>query len=121
MEDKRKNKDISGAGEEYDYPDVETTDDERLWAMLCWLQIMGVWPLLSILVLVLENTRHSAYIRYHATLSLVLGVTLIPVTIMTCGLGALLYLGYFYWAIKAYQGEWVRVPVVSNWVKPQFN
>ncbi len=121
MEDKRKNEDIFDSGLEFDDLYTETTDDERLWAMLCWLQIMGVWPLVSILALFLENTRHSAYIRYHAMLSLVLGITLIPVTILTCGLGAVLYLGYFYWGIKAYRGEWVRIPVVSNWVRPQFN
>lgn len=121
MEDKRKNEDFF-ADEGYDlYPDLDVTENERVWAMLCWLQIMGVWPLVSILVLFLDNTRHSAYIRYHAMLSLMLGVALIPVTILTCGLGAVLYLGYFYWAIKAYRGEWVHIPVVSNWVKPQFD
>ncbi|MBN2471581.1 MAG: hypothetical protein JXN59_12735 [Anaerolineae bacterium] len=120
MEDKRKNDDFFEEEDYYpEYAASDVTDDERLWAMLCWIQIMGVWPLISLLALILENTRHSAYIRYHAMLSLVLGIALIPVTILTCGLGAVLYLGYFYWAIKAYQGEWVRIPVVSNWVQPQ--
>lgn len=121
MEDKRKNDDFFYEEDAPVYPAANVTDDERLWAMLCWLQIMGLWPIVSILVLFLDSTRHSAYIRYHAMVSLLLGIALIPVTLLTCGLGAVLYLGYFYWALKAYQGEWVRIPVVSNWVKPDFD
>lgn len=119
MTDKRKNDEWFDPQDEAFDAGVLPTDDERLWAMLCWVQILGVWPIVSILALVLENTRHSAFIRYNAMLSLILAIVLIPVTIFTCGLGALLYLGYFYWAIRAYQGEWVRIPVVSNWVQPR--
>lgn len=121
MEDKQKNDDFYYEEDAPGYQTAGVTEDERLWAMACWLQIMGMWPVVSILVLFLDNTRKSPYIRYHAMLSLVLGITLIPVSILTCGLGAVLYLGYFYWALKAYQGEWTHIPVVSNWVKPDFD
>ena len=65
----------------------------------------------------MEDTKERPFIRYSAVLSITTGVILIPLTIITCGLAALVYFAFFYWAYQVYQGKTVEVPVVSGWVK----
>jgi len=93
--------------------------NERLWAALSWIPVTPLWPILAILALLLDETKNSEYVRYHAILSIATGLVLIPVTILTIGCGALLYLVFFYWAYLAYQGREVNVPFVSDWVRQQ--
>lgn len=98
-------------------PDV--TSDDRLWAALSWLPFTPLWPILAVVALMLESTRDRPFVRYNAVLSLVTGVILIPVTILTLGCGALVYLVFLYWAYQAFQGQEVKVPFVSDWVRRQ--
>lgn len=98
---------------------VETTADDRLWAALSWIPVSPLWPIISILVLLLEEQKERPFVRYHAVVSIVTGVALIPLSVVTCGLAALVYLVFFYWAYLAYQGQMVEVPWVSNWVREQ--
>ena len=100
-------------------PEVGITSNDRLWAALSWIPILPLWPILPVLALLLKDTKDRPYIRYHAIHSLATGVVLIPITILTLGLGAVLFLALFYWAYQAYEGQWVEVPVVTKWVKNQ--
>jgi uncharacterized membrane protein len=95
----------------------ETTQNEKLWAALGWLPITPVWPILAIVALLMENTKDSAFVRYHAILSIVTGIAAAIITVVTLGLGSILFLAFFYWAYKAYQGEMVEIPVVTNFCK----
>jgi hypothetical protein len=52
-------------------------------------------------------------------LSLVTGIVLIPLTVVTMGCAALIYLVFFYWAYLAFQGQEPQVPLVSTWVRNQ--
>lgn len=96
-------------------PDVSS--DDRLWAALSWLPATPLWPLLAAVALLMEDTKARPFIRYNATVSIVTGLMLIPVTIVTIGFGALLYLVFFYWAYQASQGREVDVPFVSSFVR----
>lgn len=98
---------------------AELTDDDRLWAALSWIPVSPLWPIISILVLLLEEQKGRPFVRYHAVVSLVTGVALIPLSVITCGLAALVYLVFFYWAYLAYQGQMVEIPWVSTWVREQ--
>ncbi len=109
--EKRKNDDLTAV------PMAELTTDDRGWAALCWLQIVGLWPWVSLLLLIAPQTKDRPFVRYNAILSLVTAVALVPVTCVTLGLGALAYLLFFLWAYQAYRGEWVNVPVISAWVQ----
>ena len=51
--------------------------------------------------------------------ALVTGAALIPVSVLTFGIGALAYLLFFWWAYQAFQGQTVEVPVLSNWIRNQ--
>jgi uncharacterized membrane protein len=98
---------------------ADLTADDRLWAALSWLPVTPLWPLLAVFALVLEGPKDRPFVRYHALTSLVTGVVLIPVSIVTIGCGALLYLVFFYWAYLAYQGQRVEIPLVSEWMQRQ--
>ena len=97
----------------------EITSDDRLWAALTWIPISPLWPIFSIVALLLEEKKDRPFIRYNAIVSLVLGLVLIPLSIITCGCAALIYIVFFYWAFVAYQGETVEIPWVSDFIRNQ--
>lgn len=97
-------------------PGSEVSSDDRVLAALAWVPVSPLWPIVAVLVLLLGDTKDRTYVRHNAVLSLVTGAALIPVSILTLGIGALGYLFFFWWAYQAYQGEQVRVPVISDWI-----
>jgi uncharacterized membrane protein len=99
--------------------DLEITSDDRLWAALAWIPITPLWPIFAIIALLLEEKKDRSFIRYHAIVSLITGVILIPISIITCGCAALIYLVFFYWAYLAYQGQIVEIPLVSDFARNQ--
>ena len=102
--------------EETTSPQYEITSDDRLWAALSWLPISPLYPVVSFLMLLMDDKKERPFIRRNAVLSLATGAVLIPVSILTLGLGALCYLLFFWWAYQAYQGIQPHVPFVSDWV-----
>jgi uncharacterized membrane protein len=103
--------------EAYVNPDI--TQDDRLWAALAWIPISPLWPIFSIVALLLEDKKERQFIRYHAIISLATGLILIPLTIVTCGCAAIIYVVFFYWAYLAYQGEKMEIPIVTDFVRNQ--
>jgi hypothetical protein len=97
----------------------ELTSDDRMWAALSWLPITPLWPILAVVALLVESTKDRAFVRYNALVSIVTGVILIPLSIVTVGCAAFLYFVFFYWAYQASQGQEVEVPLVSTWVRKQ--
>ncbi len=89
-------------------------DDDKLWAALCW-----VIPIIAIVVLFIEGKRSRPFIKYHAVNSLAFEVVLTVITMCTLGFGGVVYFVALYWAYLAYQGQWVEVPVLTNFVKNQ--
>jgi uncharacterized membrane protein len=98
----------------------EITDDDKLWALLGWL----FWPI-AIIVLLLEDKKQRPFIKYHAIQALALGVVgyVISGVLSVIGIGCVLWLAVLiyqiYLAIKSYQGEWVTVPVITDFCKNQ--
>jgi hypothetical protein len=98
---------------------ADITSDDRMWAALSWIPITPLWPILAVVALLAEPTKDRAFVRTNAMLSLVTGIVLLPLTIVTLGCAALLYLVFFYWAYQALQGQEPQIPLISNWVKQQ--
>ena len=98
---------------------LEITSDDRIWAALSWIPITPLWPIFAIIALLIEDKKDRAFIRYNAVLSIVTGVVLIPLSIVTCGCAALIYLVFFYWAFVAYQGQVVEIPFVTDFARNQ--
>ena len=99
----------------------EITDQDRLWAALAWI----FWPI-AIVILLVEDMKDRPFQKYHAVNSLAFAVVftvfIIIISAITFGIGTcLVVLGLvvFYWAYQAYQGQWVSVPVITDFVKKQ--
>lgn len=100
-------------------PQPDITSDDRMWAALSWIPITPLWPILAVVALLTESTKDRAFVRTNAMLSLVTGIVLIPLTVVTMGCAALIYLVFFYWAYLAFQGQEPQIPLVSTWVRNQ--
>jgi len=97
----------------------EVTSDDKLWSALAYVFA----PLVSVILLLMEDKKARPFIKFHAVQSLAVGVVmlvLVPIlATLTLGCGGLLWLVMFYWAYKAYQGELVEIPVVTKFIKDQ--
>ncbi|MCL4272611.1 MAG: hypothetical protein QY328_16430 [Anaerolineales bacterium] len=92
----------------------EVTSDDKLWAALGYLI-----PLIALIVLFMEDKKSRPYVKFNAVQSLVATVVLSIISTVTCGFGAVLFLIILYWAYQAYQGQDVRIPFVSDFIRNQ--
>ena len=98
---------------------AEITSDDRIFAALSWIPVSPLWPIFAIAMLIMDDKKDRPFIRYNAILSLVTGVVLIPLSIVTIGCAAFLYFVFFYWAYLAYQGQTVEIPIVTDFARNQ--
>lgn len=91
----------------------ETTSDDRLWAALAYV----FSPLVPIILLLWEEKKDRPFIRAHNVQAMILGILSILTSAFCIGL--LIWLYQLFLAYKAYQGELVEVPVITNLVKGQ--
>lgn len=102
-------------------PQTDVTDDDRLWALLSWIFA----PLVPIIVLILEDKKNRPFIKYNAIQALVLSVvgyvlgTVLSFVIVGCFVAAAVLIYQIVLGIQSYQGKWVEVPVLTNFVKGQ--
>jgi uncharacterized membrane protein len=102
---------------------MDVTSDDKLWAALSYVFA----PIVGIIVLLMEDKKARPFIKFHGVQSIVASVAVwIVVAIIatvTLGIGGLcaplVWLVFLYWAYKAYQGEMVNIPVVTNFIKNQ--
>jgi uncharacterized membrane protein len=104
-------------GEKYGLGVAEVTDDDRLWAALAWIPISPLWPIVAIILLLVEDKRDRPFIKYHVVLSLLTGLVGIVLSFLCVGI--IILLAMFYFAFKAYQGEVVRIPVLTDFAENQ--
>lgn len=97
----------------------EVTNDDRLLAALAYV----FSPIVPIIILLLEDKKNRPFIKAHNVQALVIGVIMaiiVPIIAgFTFGCGAVLWFIMLYWGYKAYKGETVNIPVVSDFVKNQ--
>jgi uncharacterized membrane protein len=93
----------------------DVTSDDKLWAALAYV----FSPLVPIIIFLMEDKKNRPYIRAHNAQALVLGIVYIILTSVTVGCLGILWFVMLYWGYKAYQGEMVEIPVISNFVKNQ--
>jgi uncharacterized membrane protein len=107
--------------EETPTPEVmpEVSSDDRLWAALSYI----FTPIIPIILLLLEDKKNKPFIKYHAVQSLIVGIVFWIIigilAVPTFGCAGLLWLVFFYFAYKAYQGEYLEIPVITNFMKGQ--
>ena len=99
----------------------DVTSDDKLWAALAYV----FTPLVPIILLLMEDKKNRPFIKSHNMQALVWGVafyiivTITSTFIIGCFLWPLGLIAQIYWAYKAYQGEMVTIPVLSDFVKNQ--
>ncbi len=92
----------------------EISSDDKLWAMLGYLI-----PLIALVALLMEEKKNRPYVKFNAVQSLVATVVLSILSTVTCGFGAVLFLIMLWWAYQAYQGQDVRIPMISDFIRKQ--
>jgi uncharacterized membrane protein len=92
----------------------ESTSDDRLWAALGY-----IIPVIALVVLFVEDKKSRPYIKFNAVQSLVATVILSVLATVTCGFGAVLFLVMLWFAYQAYQGQDVKIPLVSDFIRKQ--
>ncbi len=96
----------------------DVTSDDKLWAALSYFL-----PLLAIVVLLMEDKKNRPFIKAHAAQALVagiiFGVLASVLASFTCGIGAIVWFVMWFWAYKAYQGELITIPAVTDFCKNQ--
>jgi len=99
--------------------ETEPTSDDRLFAALAYV----FSPLVPFIILLLEDKKDRPFIRAHNVQALVVGIVLIVLVpilaIPTFGCATIIWFVMLYWAYKAYQGEEINIPVVTDFVKGQ--
>jgi len=95
----------------------DITQDDKLWALLCW--IIGV--IVPIIVLLMEDKKNRPFLKYNAVQSLALAVAAWATTLVGIGvcLGPLAFIYAIFLGIKSYQGEWVEIPFLTDFCKNQ--
>ena len=102
-------------------PQVDVTDDDKLWALLSWIFA----PLIPIIVLLLEDKKNRPFIKYNAMQALIFSVigyvvaSVLSAVIIGCFIGVAVLVYQIYLAVQAYNGKWVTVPVVTDFAKNQ--
>lgn len=104
-------------------PVMDVTSDDKLWAALSYVFA----PIVGIILLLMQEKKARPFIKFHAVQSIavsvafwILAAILAAVTFGIGGICApLIWLVFLYWAYKAYQGEMINIPVVTNFIKNQ--
>jgi uncharacterized membrane protein len=105
---------------EQPFPQVvsaDVTSDDKMWALLSYIFA----PLVSIIVLLMEDKKNRPFLRYHAIQSLVLSVAymITLVIVIGCCLSPVYLVAIIYYGIKAYNGEYVTIPFLTDFCKQQ--
>jgi uncharacterized membrane protein len=99
--------------------DNEITQDDKLWALLAYVCIPPV--IAPLIILLSDDKKERPFLRYHAVQSLaglfIAGVSCIP--LIGCCLSPLYALIYAYFGLKAYDGQWVEIPYLTNFLRGQ--
>jgi uncharacterized membrane protein len=99
--------------------ETEPTSDDKLFAALAYV----FSPLVPIIILLLEDKKDRPFIKAHNVQALVVGIVMIVIVpilaIPTFGCASIIWLIMLYWAYKAYQGEEINIPVITDFVKGQ--
>jgi uncharacterized membrane protein len=98
-------------------PMSDVSQDDKLWAMLSYIPF--IWPIPAVIIFFMEDKKNRPYIKFNAVQSIAAGIAISLITAITVGCGSVLFFAMFYWAYVAYQGQDVRIPFISDFVRNQ--
>jgi uncharacterized membrane protein len=99
------------------YAAAEITDDDKLWGLLCYL----LNPIVPIIALLMEDKKNRPFVKYHAVQALGWAVAwfIIYILVVTVCLSPVQFIGSIYFMVKAFQGEYIVIPVLTDFLKKQ--
>jgi uncharacterized membrane protein len=98
----------------------EINDQDKLMAALSYP--IGI---VAIVILLIEDMKSRPFQKYHAVQALAVNIVLIVLsivlgwTVILACVPLLLWFVTIYWAIKAYQGEYFEIPILTDFLKKQ--
>jgi uncharacterized membrane protein len=98
----------------------DITDQDKLMAALSYP--IGI---VALIILLVEDMKNRPFQKYHAVQALGVNIAIVILsivlgwTIILACVPLLLWLVTFYWAFKAYQGEYFEIPVLTGFMKGQ--
>ena len=101
--------------------DPNVSDDDKLWTALAFV----FTPLVPIIILLMDDKKERPFIKFHNMPALLFGVAWYLVsTILSFAVIGLCMLPVgiilqLYWAYKAYQGEYVTIPLLTDFAQKQ--
>lgn len=103
-------------------PSDEISSDDKLWTLLTYV----LSPIIPIIIMLMEDKKDRPFIRAHNAQALVLGVIQMIIWVispMLLCLPSILALAVFvlqiYYGVQAYNGKYVTIPVITDFVKQQ--
>ena len=102
----------------YETPNPEITSDDKLWVLLAYI----FSPLVPIIVLLMADKKDRPFIKAHNAQALVAGILVAVIggaLSWTCIVPLVLWGAMIYWGYKGYQGEYVNIPIITDFCKNQ--
>lgn len=100
---------------------ADATSDDKLWVLLAYI----LTPLVPIIVLLMQDKKDRPFIKAHNFQALAVGIVnvilsvVIGWTLVGLCLPAILWLFCVYWGIQGYNGKFVKIPLITDFVKNQ--
>src|SRR5262245_53880335 len=100
---------------------TDATSDDKLWALLAYV----LTPIVPVIIMLMEDKKNRPFIKAHNAQALVVGVINLVIgiflswTLVLACVPLIIWFFCIYWGIQAYNGKYVDIPVVTNWVKNQ--
>ena len=96
------------------------TKDDASWAMLAHALTFIEGGVVGPLIVYLVKKDVSPFVAFHALQSFYFGLLFFLISLVTCGIGAILliipYFIYEFIALReANDGRWYRLPIVGSW------
>lgn len=103
-------------------PTPEVTSDDKLWSAIGY-----PIPLVAIIVLLMEEKKNRRFIKFHAVQSIAFNIVLwilyFVVSLVSFGILSLcfplVFLVTLWPAYEAYQGKYLELPVITNFIRNQ--
>ena len=101
--------------------DPNVTSDDKLWALLAYL----FTPIIPVVLLLIEDKKNRPFLKAHYPQALAWGIVVFVLSFVLSfsQIGFLVsILGFvmdIIWGIKAYNGEYVNIPVITDFIKKQ--
>jgi len=101
--------------------DPNITSDDKTWALLSYL----FTPIIPVILLLIEDKKDRPFLKAHYPQALAWGIVIYVISFALSFFVVGFCTGLFglvmsiIWGIKAYKGEYVEIPVITDFVKKQ--